>query len=258
MNTIRTVFLAVLALAMCACISPGRRADETLAAGGIGASRGEFAEVLRARSAERGESAEAPSTQLCLSPTQAMLENLASDYSSTLAACSIKLNKYESQADTSRKLSVGLALFGALAGSVVVPALSAGNAAKSTIAAWGGVAGATNLAQRSLNDQGLDAATYIARREMIRSDLLPALKKYSSPTTDYCGRVIAISEMAAACAAYAIAGNQVSPEAIAEETTDASQTPDNTPAPVPVEPPAEGGAAVDSTEPAAKKRSPGM
>lgn len=215
----------MLAVLCSACTTAAKRADDTFANGGITQSRAAVTAALKSplRSGGFGELAEAPTPELCTSPTADMLNKLAQDYSSTLAACEVKLNKYETRADSSRKLSVGLALFGALAGSVVVPTLSAGSAAKSAIAAWGGVAGATNLAQRSLNDQGLDAATYVARREMIRTDLLPALKRYSSPQSNYCTRVTAVTEMAAACVAYAIAGNQ------------APQSPDTEPAPAPTE-----------------------
>jgi hypothetical protein len=93
-------------------------------------------------------------------------------------------------------------IIGAIAGSVIVPTLAAGNAAKTAIAGWGGLSGVTNVASHTMESEGLDAAYFLGTRDNVRKSLDDGIKKFVSSSSDYCQRRSAVEEMAAACTSY--------------------------------------------------------
>lgn len=127
---------------------------------------------------------------------------LRQDYLQTLEACRYVLSGYETDSLEAKREKRILMIVGALAGSVIVPTLAAGNAAKSAIAGWGGLSGAMNVASHSMESEGLDAAYFLSTRENVRSALDQAIKKFVNQNSDYCERRNAVEEMAAACTAY--------------------------------------------------------
>lgn len=68
--------------------------------------------------------------------------------------CEDKANSLGLDSERAKSMNLGIAAIGIVAGSIVVPSLAASGAAKSAIAAWGGVSGAANAAQLSLNNNG--------------------------------------------------------------------------------------------------------
>lgn len=68
--------------------------------------------------------------------------------------CEEKASSLGLDSERAKSMNLGIAALGIVAGSIVVPSLAASGAAKSAIAAWGGVSGAANAAQLSLNSNG--------------------------------------------------------------------------------------------------------
>lgn len=87
-----------------------------------------------------------------------------------LAAVNSELDECERNADgfglntkRARNMQLGIATVGIIAGSIIVPALAAKTtAARSTIAAWGGVSGAANAGQAALTSSGYSPQQAVA------------------------------------------------------------------------------------------------
>ncbi len=95
------------------------------------------------------------SSDQAVQPNQLFLDGLSRE----IQTCANAADKYRSAYDMNRKWSIGVATVGIIAGSIAVPALAAGSASASWVAGVGGVAGATNAAQLTLNSQGMSAAS---------------------------------------------------------------------------------------------------
>lgn len=144
------------------------------------------------------------STATSCSSTSEQDERLRVDYLKTLDACRFVLTGYETESIKAKRERRWLMVVGAVAGSVVVPSLAAGGAAKSTIAAWGGLSGVTNVASHTMDSEGLDANFFLGTRENVRKSLDAGIKKFISDESDYCTRRNAVAEMAAACTSYSV------------------------------------------------------
>lgn len=71
------------------------------------------------------------------------------------ARCERSAQEIGLSVNKAKMLNVTIATIGIVAGSIIVPALAAkATIAKSTVAAWGGVAGAANAAQFAIGDAG--------------------------------------------------------------------------------------------------------
>lgn len=238
---------AMVILAGCATTRDTGEASAILAEGGLIESRSNYQIAKQSVPRDRpGESGMVSKPELCDNPEPDMLEALRRDFGRTLSACDAKLHAFEKRAEKARRTAAWIAILGAVAGSVVVPTLAASaSAAKSTIAAWGAVAGLANFAQNSLDDNGLNAATALATREALRADILPHIRAYTSADSNYCDRVLAVSAIAAGCITYSVLNPQAGP--------DESLLPTNDPSPddveEPGEPPAEPAAEATPAEP---------
>ena len=99
----------------------------------------------------------------------------------------------------SGKTQISIATIGIIAGSIVVPALAAkAAAAKSAIAAWGGVSGAANAAQYTLQQNGVSGSQIGLVYEATRSEIKSASEAYSKATRN-ADRIVAINKLSIAC-----------------------------------------------------------
>jgi len=140
-------------------------------------------------------------------------------YVSMVQGCKAVMSSYEREAQNYKYLTVLIAVTGAAAGGVAIPALTAAAplANKAAIAAVGGLSGVTNLAQATMTQQGLSAEEALLTRNNIRTDLKVAIDDYlqavieGSPTK----KAAAIAKGAGACTNYVIH----SPDLKAEKKT---------------------------------------
>lgn len=190
---------------MSGCASVQHYDDATLdvlAQGGLARSRTTLNRMMTAKADIEKADHKAPP---CDEPTPEERKNLHDDFKGALGACADILSGYEAKADNARGWMLALATIGTIAGSIIVPALAAkAVVAKSSIAAWGGVSGATNFAQQAIVNEGLGPNDFVKTREGIRADLRKAIDEYTTPGADYCAQAMAIAKMVAACTAYAI------------------------------------------------------
>src|SRR5437763_15993530 len=82
---------------------------------------------------------------------------LEEQFAEMLAQCKTILSTYEQQSQTLAIISVTMAIVGAAAGAIAVPALTAAApvANKAAISAFGGISGVTNTAQGAMKKEGL-------------------------------------------------------------------------------------------------------
>jgi hypothetical protein len=109
------------------------------------------------------------------------LETESSEYfESVLAYCESALNKYEKRAEGLRWWAYGIAVVGAIAGSVGGPVLLAAApvANKAAIAAMSGLSGVANTAQAALTTYGLHPEQILATRQGIASNLTQIFNEY--------------------------------------------------------------------------------
>ena len=119
------------------------------------------------------------------------------------AQCIAILGRFEYQAAQSKERMETIAIIGLIAGSVVAPALLAKTVvAKSTVAAWSGLAGATNGAQHVLADFGDSPKSILEAREKLRAIVAESMKIASNQGAGFCERTAATSALAANCIAY--------------------------------------------------------
>jgi hypothetical protein len=100
-----------------------------------------------------------------------------------LSACEDRADELGLLTNKSRKLQLSIAGVGIIAGSIVVPALAAKAAAKSTIAAWGGVAGAANAGQAALTTSGFSAEQAVAAQRDFQQRVANHIDTLSNVTT---------------------------------------------------------------------------
>lgn len=133
---------------------------------------------------------------------------ISKDFQATMADCNKIFSRFERTANTFRWTSFGIAMVGTIAGAVIVPALTAANAAafKVTIAAFGGLSGAANAAQGTLTQQGLTAEETIKARDQLRSDFKGAMNDYfkAKDEGDKDKQEVGLERAAVACISYAV------------------------------------------------------
>jgi hypothetical protein len=135
-------------------------------------------------------------------PTSLELSDaLEKDYQAALATCDTQMAKLRTAFVGSDSVELGLAAVGIIAGSIVVPVLAAkAVVAKSAIAGWGGVSGATNAAQYALQQKGASAAAEAAVYEGLRVEIKTQTAAYSAAgSASDADRVKAINLLAIAC-----------------------------------------------------------
>ena len=128
------------------------------------------------------------------------------DFVQVLNTCQPVFTGYEHEAQSYRWISFGIAMVGTIAGSIVVPALSAAtNVDKTAVAAVGGLSGAANSAQNVLNSQNLTAASELQIRSSIQQQFSAALNDYYAARSknDANGAIVALEKAHASCVAYA-------------------------------------------------------
>lgn len=124
---------------------------------------------------------------------------LEDDFQRALALCDSQMLAMRDSFYGSGKTQIGVAAMGIIAGSIVVPALAAkASAAKSAIAGWGGVSGAANAAQYTLQQNGVSAARLGAVYEATRAEIRDASEAYSRATKNV-DRIVAINKLSIAC-----------------------------------------------------------
>jgi hypothetical protein len=116
--------------------------------------------------------------------------------------CTKALDYYETGATGVSTLSLLIALVGAAAGGIAVPALTAAaNANRAQIAAWGGVSGVANSAQLGFVQV---PAQSLQIRESIRTEYIKALQEYGAAQGNVVAERVAIYHMISACTAYSV------------------------------------------------------
>lgn len=108
---------------------------------------------------------------------------LDTDMSEALRYCRSVLNYYERAATQSSRALAAIAITGAIAGGVVVPALSAKAViSKSAVAGWGGISGVANAAQSSITGQNLGPDSFLATRGKISAGIESVMTEYYKET----------------------------------------------------------------------------
>src|SRR5262249_53412128 len=88
------------------------------------------------------------------------------DFSEMMNFCKGVLSGFEPRSNTYKQVALWLSIIGAIAGSIVVPALSATAPAANAAwtAAFGGLSGVTNTAQHTMTAEGLSGTTILTDR----------------------------------------------------------------------------------------------
>jgi hypothetical protein len=128
-----------------------------------------------------------------------LMNALETDFQNALAFCDKQMVNLRDQFVGSSNTELSLAGIGIIAGSVIVPSLAAKTgAAKSAIAAWGGVSGAANAAQYSLNLKGASASGIGTVYETTRGEIKSNAESYAT-ASDIDGKATAITKISIAC-----------------------------------------------------------
>lgn len=127
------------------------------------------------------------------------IAELEKAYQNAMDECDTEMNSLNKISSKSRNIEVILASVGIAAGSIIVPALAAKEAAASAIAGWGGMSGAANAAQYSLNQKGASAHANTTIYMGLRAEILKASLEYSSPAATEEKKVAAIKSLEVYC-----------------------------------------------------------
>jgi len=126
-------------------------------------------------------------------------EEFDKKFTKTLETCDEKMQSLSASFTGSGKKELTLATIGIIAGSIVVPTLAAKtNAAKSTLAGWGGLSGAINAAQYTLHQKGTSASSIGAIYESMRMDIIKATNDFHKATKDK-DKIEAINTLSITC-----------------------------------------------------------
>jgi hypothetical protein len=134
-------------------------------------------------------------------------DNIEKALRETLEFCAPILQGYEDKTESQAKRAYWLSISGLVAGSVLAPALVAGNAAAnaSSVAALSGWAGATNFASESLKSSGLSGTATAETRKGIIKNLTSAIEIATDNTKTFLERKTSILKARASCVIYDIA-----------------------------------------------------
>ncbi|MDN2710095.1 fibronectin type III domain-containing protein [Janthinobacterium sp. SUN118] len=130
---------------------------------------------------------------------QEKLKATSSDFDAALNVCRKKMKENESRIARTSTAEVGIVTVGIIAGSIVVPALAAKAAAKSAIAAWGGVSGAANGYQYAATQRGIDSAQYAAASSVMSTKIALAMTQYGNAKTNPTEAANAVAKLIVAC-----------------------------------------------------------
>lgn len=121
--------------------------------------------------------------------------------------CLVRLSGFERDSAAQAKKSYWLSMSGLVAGSVIAPALSAGNAASNAraIAALSGWSGATNFAGQALRTSGLSGSTIAETRNSIIRSVRDSVAVASDSSKPFDQRRAALMKARADCILYEIA-----------------------------------------------------
>lgn len=106
------------------------------------------------------------------------------DFHQAIGFCRDVLNLYERGVKRSANIKLLIGATGALAGSVLAPALAAGGASKGAIALFAGISGMTNTLQTEFGQSGVSQDFYLSERRHVAN----ALKEASTPLQPDDGR----------------------------------------------------------------------
>lgn len=127
------------------------------------------------------------------------LKKASSNFDTALNVCREKASEYQRKITRTGYSEVGVVTVGIVAGSIIVPALAAKAAAKSAIAAWGGVSGAANGYQYAASQRGLGSADYSAAYSVMSAKVAVAMNEYSAAGTDPVKAAGAVAKLVVAC-----------------------------------------------------------
>lgn len=131
---------------------------------------------------------------------------IVADWTNALAVCDAYMAGARDAFYGSGNRELTIASVGIIAGSIVVPALAAKTAAaKSTVAAWGGISGASNAAQYTLQQKGVSASRLAASYGVTRDEIKAATIKFSAATKNT-DRLKAVYDLHIACRYPALPG----------------------------------------------------
>ncbi|MBS0436321.1 MAG: hypothetical protein JSR75_15760 [Proteobacteria bacterium] len=141
-----------------------------------------------------------------ISESSRTLAAIQDDWDKAMAQCDSQMQTSRERFYGSGKTELSIAAIGIVAGSVVVPALAAkAAAAKSAVAGWGGVAGAANAAQYTLQQKGVSASRFAASYEATRAEIKAATARYTGASTNS-ERLAALYDLFVACRYPALPG----------------------------------------------------
>lgn len=134
-------------------------------------------------------------------------EKIEKGMQDVLDFCLKRLSGYERDSATQARRSYWLSMSGLIAGSVLAPALTAGNAAANatSVAALSGWAGATNFAGQALRSSGLSGSTIAETRNSIIRSVRDSLKVAGDGSKSFDERRAALMTARADCILYEIA-----------------------------------------------------
>jgi hypothetical protein len=122
-----------------------------------------------------------------------------SAYTNAIASCKDNFSRLNNNYSQAKYVELGLGYLGIVAGAVVVPALAAHTVvSKASVAAWGGISGASNAAQLRMHADGASAFDQAAVYNQAREDLRKGMGAYVDADT-HAGRQKALNDMALAC-----------------------------------------------------------
>lgn len=101
-----------------------------------------------------------------------------------LQRCEARADGFDLDSHKARSMNLGIAALGIIAGSIVVPSLAASGAAKSAIAAWGGVSGAANAAQLTLNSNGRSTDAAIRAQKQFATNVQNVMARLKNLSTE--------------------------------------------------------------------------
>lgn len=141
----------------------------------------EFVELLRKSGSTHPSNNSTEWSAKNIKQTQEMDALLAKQ----LNDCNESMQDVQSRVTGASKLSFSIATVGIIAGSVIVPTLAAkATASKSALAGWGGISGASNAAQYSLNSNGLSANRIASIYNATRAEIAGQVDQYFKSQND--------------------------------------------------------------------------
>ena len=150
------------------------------------------------RGTDEIKAAQAGSTQPALSNGD-LVSTLDVQYQKAFDDCQVEGDKLRDKVHRSSRADLTVTTLGIVAGSIVVPALAAKAAAKSVIAAWGGVSGSANAYQYAKSQEGLGPAQYAAIYTTMTNNMMGAMNSYAAAGNDSTKMRVAINQLILAC-----------------------------------------------------------